>query len=100
MYKNFIKRIFDFLISLHIILFILPLLLILSILLYFQNKGTPFFFQERPGKDAKPFQIIRFKAMTGDKNIDENLLSDNKRIIKENSPKIAGCGVCEFGGIG
>lgn len=82
MYKHFIKRILDFLISLHIILLIIPLLLIISVLLYIQNKGTPFFFQERPGKDAKPFKIIKFKTMTDDKDINGKLLPDNVRITK------------------
>ncbi len=82
MYKTLIKRIFDFLISIHIILFILPLLLIISILLYFQNKGAPFFFQERPGKDTKPFKIIKFKTMTDEKDKKGVLLPDNTRITK------------------
>lgn len=82
MYKNVIKRIFDFLFSLAIILLILPLLLIISILLSFQNKGTPFFFQDRPGKDEKKFKIIKFKTMTDEKDENGNLLPDNKRITK------------------
>jgi len=65
-----------------IILFILPLLLIISILLYFQNKGTPFFFQERPGKNEKGFKIIKFKTMSDEKDESGNLLPDNKRITK------------------
>ena len=80
MYKNLIKRILDFLTSLHIILFILPLLLIISALLYFQNKGTPFFFQERPGKNEKRFKIIKFKTMTDEKDAEGNLLPDKERI--------------------
>ena len=82
MYNHFIKRTLDFIISLHIILVILPILIIIAILLYFQNKGTPFFFQERPGKDAKPFKIIKFKTMTGEKDENGFLLPDNKRITK------------------
>ena len=80
MYKLYIKRTLDFLISLLIILFILPLLFIICILLYFQNNGTPFFFQKRPGKDAKPFKIIKFKTMTDEKDTNGNLLPDNERI--------------------
>lgn len=82
MYKNFIKIIFDFLISLHITLLILPLLLIISVLLYFQNKGTPFFFQKRPGKNEKEFNIIKFKTMTDEKDTEGNLLPDVERITK------------------
>ena len=57
-------------------------ILIITILLYFQNKGTPFFFQERPGKNAKPFKIIKFKTMTDEKDENGVLLPDNKRITK------------------
>ena len=82
MYKRLIKRILDFMISIHIILVIIPILIIIAILLYFQNKGTPFFFQQRPGKDAKPFRIIKFKTMTDEKDKNGFLLPDNNRITK------------------
>ena len=82
MYKKIIKRILDFIISFHFILVTLPILIIIAILLYFQNKGTPFFFQERPGKDAKPFNIIKFKTMTDEEDVNGFLLPDNKRITK------------------
>jgi len=81
-YKKIIKRILDFIISFHFILVTLPILIIIAILLYFQNKGTPFFFQERPGKDAKPFNIIKFKTMTDEEDVNGFLLPDNKRITK------------------
>ena len=80
MYKNFIKRTFDFLISLQIILIILPILIIITTLLFFQNKGTPFFFQDRPGKDEKRFKIVKFKTMTDEKDKTGNLLPDKERI--------------------
>ncbi len=82
MYKNNLKRIVDFIISLHVLVFLLPLLLFLTLLLYVQNKGKPFFFQERPGKNTKPFQIIKFKTMTDEKDALGNLLPDNHRITK------------------
>ena len=82
MYKRLSKRILDFILSLHIILVILPILIIIAILLYLQNKGTPFFFQERPGKDTKPFNIVKFKTMTDEKDKNGILLPDNNRITK------------------
>lgn len=57
-------------------------MIVLIILLYLQNKGNPFFIQERPGKDASPFQILKFKTMTDEKDENGNLLPDNKRITK------------------
>ena len=78
MYKHFFKRVFGFFISLIAIICISPLLLIVTIWLHFANKGAgAFFFQERPGKNAKIFKVIKFKTMT-----DENLLPDEVRLTK------------------
>jgi lipopolysaccharide/colanic/teichoic acid biosynthesis glycosyltransferase len=82
MYKDFFKRFLDFFISLGLLIIALPLLVVLYILLFFQNKGNPFFFQERPGKKAKPFQIIKFKTMTDERDAHGNLLPDIQRITK------------------
>src|SRR5690606_22391586 len=58
------------------------LLLIVTLLLYVQNSGKPFFLQQRPGKDAKPFHIIKFKSMTDARDEHGNLLPDKLRITK------------------
>ena len=66
MYKNYLKRILDFGIALIVLVVISPLLLAVTIWLHFANKGAgAFFLQERPGKDAKIFKIIKFKRMSG-----------------------------------
>lgn len=82
MYKFFFKRFLDLLISLIGLVVISPLLLIVYIMLYKQNKGSAFFFQERPGKDRKPFNIIKFKTMSEAKDSFGKLLPDNQRITK------------------
>ncbi len=82
MYKSIIKRAIDFFAAFFGILLLLPILIIVAIILYFQNDGKPFFFQERPGKDAKPFKIIKFKSMTDGRDENGNLLPDNLRITK------------------
>ncbi|SHE64515.1 Sugar transferase involved in LPS biosynthesis (colanic, teichoic acid) [Psychroflexus salarius] len=79
-YKNILKPLIDFTAALLGVLILSPVLLIVAILLTLQNKGTPFFFQTRPGKDQKAFQIIKFKTMTDEKDKDGNLLPDVKRI--------------------
>lgn len=63
-YKNFIKPLLDFIISLSAFLILLPLFILITILLFITNRGKPFFFQKRPGKDAKVFQIVKFKTMS------------------------------------
>ena len=59
MYKHFFKRFFDFWIALVALICISPILIVVTIWLYFANKGAgAFFFQERPGKDGKIFKVI------------------------------------------
>ena len=53
--------------------------------LHYQNKSSAFFLQERPGQNQKPFDIIKFKTMTDEKDSNGNLLPDNERITKAGS---------------
>ena len=83
MYKKFFKRILDFCISLIALICLSPILLVVTIWLHFANKGAgAFFMQERPGKDAKIFKIIKFKTMTDERDSDGNLLPDEIRLTK------------------
>lgn len=83
MYKYFFKRVFDFIISFIALICISPILLIVSIWLHFANKGAgAFFFQQRPGKNAKIFKVIKFKTMTDERDAEGNLLPDEKRLTK------------------
>lgn len=80
MYKNFFKRLFDLTAAVGGFLLISPIFLIVMVGLYFANKGKPFFFQLRPGKDERLFQIIKFKTMTDGKDAAGNLLPDAERL--------------------
>lgn len=112
MYKHFFKRLFDFCISLIALLLIGWFLIIIAIWLHFANKGagaasppTPspmgegtasggkkgwlrrfldpvIFMQERPGKDAKIFKVIKFKTMTDERDAEGNLLPDAQRLTE------------------
>lgn len=83
MYKFFLKRLIDFIIALCALSVIWPILLIVTIWLHFANKGAgAFFFQERPGKDAKIFKVIKFKTMTDERDADGELLPDAQRLTK------------------
>lgn len=83
MYKLYFKRFLDFFISLIVLIIISPILLLVTIWLHFSNKGAgAFFFQERPGKDAKIFKVIKFKTMTDERDAEGNLLPDERRITK------------------
>lgn len=83
MYKLFFKRVLDFLISLITLLLVGWFLIIITIWLHFANKGAgAFFLQERPGKDAKIFKVIKFKTMTDERDADGKLLPDDKRLTR------------------
>ncbi len=82
MYKCFFKGVFDFLISFTGLMLLSPVFFIVTISLYFANQGKPFFFQLRPGKNGIMFKIIKFKTMSDKKDVDGNLLSDEKRLTK------------------
>lgn len=83
MYKHFFKRFFDFWIALLVLICLLPILIAVTIWLHFANKGAgAFFLQERPGKDAKIFKVIKFKTMTDERDAEGNLLPDAVRLTK------------------
>jgi lipopolysaccharide/colanic/teichoic acid biosynthesis glycosyltransferase len=82
-YKNFFKRVEDIFFSLLVLVCLSWLLLIFIVLLHFANKGAGvFFLQERPGKNARIFKVIKFKTMTDEKDAQGRLLPDEKRITK------------------
>lgn len=82
MYKNFFKRIIDFFFSLSIFIIISPIFIILIIVLMIVNRGSAFFFQERPGLNAKIFKVIKFKTMTDERDSFGDLLPNEMRITK------------------
>lgn len=81
MYKNYFKRIVDFIIVFTTLSIIWPILLFITIWLHFANKGAgAFFTQERPGKNGKIFKVIKFKTMTDERDAEGNLLPDADRL--------------------
>lgn len=83
MYKHFFKRVFDFLISLIALLLIGWFLIIIAIWLHFANKGAgAFYYQKRPGKNGKIFNVIKFKSMTDERDENGKLLPDKQRLTK------------------
>lgn len=83
MYKHFFKRLLDIIVSVCGLIILSPLLALVTIWLHYANNGAgAFFYQERPGRKAKVFKVIKFKTMTDEKDDAGNLLSDEKRITK------------------
>lgn len=83
LYRDYFKRGIDFVIVLSVLLVIWPILLVIYIWLTIANNGAgALFFQERPGKNAKVFKIIKFKTMTDERDAEGNLLPDEQRLTK------------------
>lgn len=81
-YKFIGKRLFDFLSAFILLVLISPVVVGVIIMLLYVNKGSVFFLQLRPGYQAKPFKIIKFKTMHDVFDDNENLLPDENRLTK------------------
>ncbi|MBO0432029.1 sugar transferase [Enterococcus sp. DIV0660C] len=78
-YYLVIKRFFDIVFSITSLLLLSPLLLVISLLIYFDQHGPIFFTQERVGKNGKIFKIYKFRTMVVNaEELLSNLLSKNE----------------------
>ena len=82
MYKKFIKRFLDFILSLIALIILSPILLIIYILVRIKLGKPAIFKQERPGKNEKIFTLYKFRTMTDQKDSEGNLLPDEIRLTK------------------
>lgn len=82
MYKKFLKRFFDIVLSLMAIIILSPVYIIVSILVLIFMGWPILFKQPRPGKDEKIFNMYKFRTMTNKKDKDGNLLPDDQRLPK------------------
>jgi lipopolysaccharide/colanic/teichoic acid biosynthesis glycosyltransferase len=75
-----IKRLFDICVSIAAIVLLSPLLLV-TMLVSRIKLGTPVFFrQQRPGLHGQPFEMVKFRTMTGSRDSEGNLLPDGERL--------------------
>lgn len=74
-----IKRLFDLILSIFLLVVLSPLFLILIIWIKMDSEGEAIFKQIRVGVDGKPFTIYKFRTMV--KNADKLF---NKKVDKEN----------------
>lgn len=80
LYKVFFKRTIDFLFAFFVLIILSPVLFVVGIILWFNNKGSIFFTQQRPGKNERIFKVIKFKTMNDCKDEQGKLLADNIRL--------------------
>ncbi|TDF35826.1 sugar transferase [Alteromonadaceae bacterium M269] len=75
-----IKRLIDFFAALFGLIVLAPVLLILALLIAVKLGRPVLFIQQRPGLNAKPFNLLKFRSMTDEKDEHGQLLSDEHRL--------------------
>jgi sugar transferase EpsL len=76
------KRVLDIVLSLIGLLLVSPVFIVLTLLIR-AKLGSPVFFKQiRPGMDTKPFEMIKFRTMTNEKDEHGDLLPNEKRMTK------------------
>jgi len=75
------KRLFDIILALFLIVLFTPIYLVVSLLIYLKM-GTPILFRQlRPGYKEEIFGIYKFRTMSNEKDENGELLPDEKRLI-------------------
>lgn len=81
-YKKFVKRILDIVLSLVALVVLSPLLLIAALLASVKLGSPVIFKQARPGMNEKIFYLYKFRSMTNEMDSDGRLLPDAQRLTK------------------
>lgn len=82
MYRKYVKRLLDIVLSLLALVVLSPILLIVAILVRVKLGGPIIFKQKRPGKDEKIFTMYKFRSMTDKKDENGVLFPDSQRLTK------------------
>lgn len=80
MYKSFLKRLIDIVVSVVFILCFWWLYIVLAVLIRIKLGGPVLFKQERPGLNGKIFTMYKFRSMTDGRDKNGKLLSDSERL--------------------
>ena len=81
-YRKYIKRPMDFILSLIAIIVLAPVLLIIAVLVRVRLGSPVLFKQKRPGLNEKIFTLYKFRTMTDEKDENGELLPDDIRLTR------------------
>lgn len=81
-YKRFLKRPIDFILSLFAIIVLSPVLSVVAILVRIKLGSPVLFKQRRPGLNEKIFTMYKFRTMTDERDKNGELLPDSARLTK------------------
>ena len=82
MYRKYIKRLLDIVISLTALVVLSPVLLIVAILVRCKLGSPIIFHQQRPGYNEEIFKLCKFRTMTDERDENGELLPDAVRLTK------------------
>ena len=82
MYRKFLKRLLDFVLSLIASIILSPVMLVVAVLVRIKLGSPVLFQQQRPGKDEKIFNMYKFRTMTDERDENGELLPDEVRLTK------------------
>lgn len=82
MYRRFVKRLLDVVLSGIALVILAPVYLIIAIVVRIQMGSPIFFSQDRIGKDEKIFKLYKFRSMTNEKDANGELLPERERLTK------------------
>ncbi|MCZ0873511.1 sugar transferase [Peribacillus sp. AS_1] len=82
MYRRFVKRTMDFMLSLLAILILSPILLIVAVLVRVKLGSPVLFKQKRPGLNENIFMMYKFRTMTDERDENGELLPDSLRLTR------------------
>ena len=86
MYERYVKRVLDFIFAIILLIILLPIMVIAAIAIKIEDpKGPVLFKQKRPGKDAKIFEVYKFRTMKVETVCDGKPLSDMERMTRVGS---------------
>ncbi|WP_372663107.1 sugar transferase [Cohnella sp.] len=90
MYKNYLKRIFDLIISILALPFWFIILIIIGPIIYFQDNGSMFYNAPRLGKEGKIFKMYKFRSMK--MNAPDIRNEDGSTFNSEDDPRLTKIG--------
>lgn len=74
------KRLFDIAVSLVGLILLSPLMMVVAAIVLVRFGRPVLFRQTRPGLNARPFEMIKFRTMTDERDADGTLLPDADRL--------------------
>lgn len=83
MYRNYFKRVFDFIIALFVSIIALPFYILIFVAVKLDSKGPFFYFQDRLGRNGKVFRVFKVRTMTNKfRKVHSEVLKGNPDVTK------------------